>query len=203
MRAGQGFLAIWSDVPPELETDYLHWMTREHAQERLGVPGFRSVRFFRCIEGAQRRFFILYTLDDARVVASAAYLSRLNAPTPWSQRIMPMLMNFRRGGGTVEMHCGSGRGGVVAPVLVGATEAAGQSARLNGLVEQDRIVAGTLLRVAAAETDIRTNEKALRADDQSFDALVLVEALDAAALAPLAGTQHDVFTQIFALGAVD
>lgn len=203
MRAGQGFLAIWSDVPPERETDYLHWMTREHAQERLGVPGFRNVRFFRCISGAQRRFFILYILDDVRVVASDAYLSRLNAPTPWSQRIMPTLMNFRRGGGTVEMRCGSGRGGVVAPVLVGAAEAAGQLERLNGLVGQDRIVAGTLLRVAPAETGIRTNEKALRADDQSFDALVLVEALDEGALAPLPGTQHDVFAQIFALGTFD
>jgi hypothetical protein len=35
-----GFLAISSDVPAEQETDYLHGMTREHAQERLAIPGF-------------------------------------------------------------------------------------------------------------------------------------------------------------------
>ena len=28
---GAGFLAIWSDVKAEQETDYLHWLTREHA----------------------------------------------------------------------------------------------------------------------------------------------------------------------------
>jgi len=38
--SGPGFLAIWSDVPAEQETDDLHWMTREHAQERLAIPGF-------------------------------------------------------------------------------------------------------------------------------------------------------------------
>jgi len=42
----QGFLAIWSDVEPAGETDYLHWLTREHVQERLSVPGFRAVRIF-------------------------------------------------------------------------------------------------------------------------------------------------------------
>ncbi len=33
-----GFLGIWSDVAAQDETDYLHWLTREHTEERLGVP---------------------------------------------------------------------------------------------------------------------------------------------------------------------
>ena len=37
---GEGFLAIWSDISQENETDYLHWFSREHAIERLSVPGF-------------------------------------------------------------------------------------------------------------------------------------------------------------------
>ena len=43
---GAGFLAIWSDVRLEGETDYLHWLTREHTSERLGVDGFlRAVSY--------------------------------------------------------------------------------------------------------------------------------------------------------------
>lgn len=61
---GQGFFAVWSEVPAERETDDLHCMTREQAEERLTSPGFRSGRLFR--------------------------------------RIMPVLMNFSRGGGPVE-----------------------------------------------------------------------------------------------------
>ena len=36
----RGMLAIWSDVAPEAATDYLHWLTREHAEERGSTPGF-------------------------------------------------------------------------------------------------------------------------------------------------------------------
>ncbi len=47
MSTGQGFLGIFNDVPAAAETDYLHWLTREHTQERLSVPGFLRVRVFR------------------------------------------------------------------------------------------------------------------------------------------------------------
>ena len=34
---GNGYLAIWSDLAPEDETDWAHWITREHAAERIGI----------------------------------------------------------------------------------------------------------------------------------------------------------------------
>ena len=34
---GAGYLAIWSDLTPQDETDWAHWITREHAAERVGV----------------------------------------------------------------------------------------------------------------------------------------------------------------------
>jgi hypothetical protein len=82
-----GFLAIWSDVRIEQETDYLHWLTREHTSERLGVEGFLRVRVYRSLEVGIRRYFIHYELRSPDVVGSAAYLARLNTPTPWSQRM--------------------------------------------------------------------------------------------------------------------
>src|SRR5437016_14150544 len=103
---GTGYLAIWSDLAPEDETDYLHWMTREHAAERVGVEGFLAMRLFRAIGTPERRYFVLYELESADVVGGPDYLARLNAPTPWSQRIMPRLGNFVRGGGHIEASAG-------------------------------------------------------------------------------------------------
>ena len=79
-----GFLAIWSDIDPAAETDYLHWMSREHAIERVSIPGFLSVRLFRALDVDARRYFILYELENAGVVGGPDYLARLNQPTPWS-----------------------------------------------------------------------------------------------------------------------
>ena len=113
---GSGFLAIWSDVPPERETDYLHWLTREHTSERLGVEGFLRVRVYRALRQDVCRYFIHYELVSSGVVSSAPYLERLNAPTPWSQRIMPILGNFVRGGGNVVAEAGKGQGCVLAAI---------------------------------------------------------------------------------------
>jgi hypothetical protein len=33
---GSGFLAIWSDLAAEDETDWAHWVTREHSSDRWG-----------------------------------------------------------------------------------------------------------------------------------------------------------------------
>ena len=78
---GAGYLAIWSDLSPTDETDWAHWITREHAAERVGIRGFLACRIFRALGTAATRYFILYELDDENVVGGADYLARLNAPT--------------------------------------------------------------------------------------------------------------------------
>jgi len=86
---GAGYLAIWSDLAPEDETDWAHWITREHAEERVGISGFLACRVFRALGAAANRYFILYELDDEDVVGSADYLARLNAPMPLPGRRAP------------------------------------------------------------------------------------------------------------------
>ena len=115
MQGGE-FLAIWSDVEASKETDYLHWLTREHTAERVGVKGFLATRVFRALDTDIRRFFILYELEGPEVLSRPDYLARLDAPTPWSQRIMPLLGNFVRGGGRQVASTGTGQGGVIAAV---------------------------------------------------------------------------------------
>lgn len=178
---GEGFLAIWSDVDAPQETDYLHWLTREHTTERLGVDGFIAVRVFRAIDDTICRFLIVYELENAEALSGPAYLARLNAPTPWSRRIMPILRNFVRGGGRRTISKGIGRGGFVAalPSPEGLKDKAGV---VEGLASQDRIAVVHLLETDGEKTSIQTQEKKLRPQDQSFESLLLIEGLDQKAL---------------------
>ena len=179
---GAGYLAMWSDLAPQDHTDWAHWMTREHSLERVGITGFLGCRIFRALGTAVNRHFILYELEDQNVVGSPDYLARLNAPTPWSQSIMPRLGNFARGGGRIAASAGIGQGGIVAPLRLDAApswDVAAVTAELAGL---DRIIAARVLLTDAAQTSIKTREKGMRKNDGSFAALLLIEGMDEAAV---------------------
>jgi hypothetical protein len=200
----EGFLAIWSDIDPAAETDYLHWMTREHASERVGIPGFLAVRMFRALDVDPRRYFILYELEHAGVVGGADYLARLNQPTPWSQRIMPQLRNFARGGGHVAAVSGTGRGGFIAALRLDSV--AGADVAVAASAKHDRIAAVRVLATDHAQTSIQTREKGMRGGDRSFDGLLVIEGLDVPAVraaveqvAPGGSGDRAVYTTIFAL----
>ena len=150
-----GFLAIWSDVTAEQETDYLHWLTREHTTERLSVDGFAGVRVYRSLQGDVRRYFTRYDLRTPAVLASEAYLARLNAPTPWTQRIMRIVGNFARGGGRVLAEAGVGRGSILAAFKLDGQSFASPAATVLSIVAQDRIARAELLETDAEGTSIK------------------------------------------------
>src|SRR6185295_1417671 len=172
---GAGYLAIWSDLAPEHETDWAHWITREHAAERVGINGFLACRIFRALGVAVNRYFILYELDDDNVVGGPDYLARLNTPTPWSQRTMPKLGNFARGGGRIAASTGLGQGGIVAPLRLDTAPSFDAAAVTAELARLDRVIAARVLLTDIAKTSIKTNEKGLRSKDGSFAALLLIE----------------------------
>jgi tripartite ATP-independent transporter DctM subunit len=175
---GNGFLVIWSDVPSEHEMDYLHWLTREHTFERLGVDGFLGVRVYRALRSDVCRYFIHYRLTAAAVLASAPYVERLNAPTPWSQRIMPILGNFARGGGRVAAEVGQGYGGVLAAIKLAPLPEDIHDDKLASIAASDRIIAARLLETDLDRTSIATREKGIRAGDEVFAGVLLIEGLD-------------------------
>jgi hypothetical protein len=179
---GNGFLAIWSDLDPVAETDYLHWMAREHAKERVGIAGFVSMRMFRALDAVTHRYFILYELRDAGVVNSSDYLARLNQPTAWSRRMMPQLGNFVRGGGEVTAIFGLGRGGFVAALRLGADAIPDADRIAEEIALRDRIASVRVLVTDYARTSVKTREKGMRAGDRSFDGLLVIEGLDAASV---------------------
>jgi hypothetical protein len=203
-EANTGFLAIWSDVTFEQETDYIHWLTREHTAERLGVEGFAGVRVYRSVQTDICRYFIRYALAAPAVLASAAYLARLNEPTPWSQRIMPILGNFARGGGRVLARAGVGHGGIVAALKLESLSLGQHPAALERIVAGLRIVRAELLETDLDTTAIKTREKSLRERDTSFAGLLLIEGTDVSAVADAAdrlklGALGNIYSLVFQL----
>jgi hypothetical protein len=178
---GAGFLAIWSDIAPAALTDYRHWLTREHTTERVTTEGFLAVRVFRAGRSDINRFFILYELESAEVLDGPAYLARLNAPTPWSQRIMPQLGNFIRGGGVMTTRAGRGEGSTVAALRI--ERLPDQPQRLaDAIIALDSIAAVQIGATDHARTSVPTAEKDMRQQEGFFAGLLIIEALDEASL---------------------
>ncbi|MFP3558075.1 DUF4286 family protein [Paraburkholderia sp. SIMBA_049] len=180
-----GLLAIWSTIQEDVETDYLHWLTREHIFERVSVPGFISGRAYRKRDSAPSEYLIVYTLDDLSVVSSAPYIERLNNPTPWTQRIMPHLQHFRRGGGAMIAQAGhpGAFGSRLAVARCDAPPPKLEQDALNGIAAIDRMTQTWIMTVASDATSIETREKSMRTGAEGiFKGMVAIEALDDAAL---------------------
>ena len=178
---GAGFLAIWSDVEPRHLTDYRHWLTREHTTERVTTRGFLASRVFSMMHSGINRFFILYELESPEVLDGQAYLARLNSPSPWSQRIMPILGNFIRGGGVMAARAGRGEGSTVVALRI--ENLPKEPARLAAdIADLDGIAAVQIGVTDLARTSVPTKEKGMRKDEGVFAGLLLIEALDETSL---------------------
>ncbi|MEA2893613.1 MAG: hypothetical protein QOI05_4406 [Bradyrhizobium sp.] len=209
---GLGFLAIWSDVEQKALTDYRHWLTREHTTERVTTKGFLAVRVFRAERSDLERFFILYELESPEVLDGPAYMARLNAPTPWSQRIMPQLGNFVRGGGVMAARAGRGEGATISALRLEQLPDAPQRLA-DALAALDGIAAVQIGVTDRARTSVPTVEKGMRRQEGFFAGLLIIEALDeaslrgalraAAELAPqtIPGGEPEIYRGIFALDA--
>lgn len=178
-----GVLAVWVDAAPESEAEFNAWYTAEHVPERVGIPGFLSGARYRAVSGTPR-YLAWYATDDVGVLASAAYLDRLNHPTDWTRRIMPSFRNTVRSIFEVRATCGRGRGGIATTIrLAPAAETARPGVEwierevLPGLCKLDGIV-GAQLWTAAGGPQAPTSETALRGADAVCPAAVLIEAAD-------------------------
>lgn len=109
---GGGAVCIWHDLLPDALDDFYEWHNREHMPERVGIPGFRRGRRYIAIEGAPE-YFNLYEADSAEILGGQDYLNRLNAPTPWTQRVIPHFRNVARSICRVAFTNGTGSGGIM------------------------------------------------------------------------------------------
>jgi hypothetical protein len=130
--SGTGVIAIWHNLQNTVRADFYEWHNREHMPERLAVPGFHRGRRYRALEGGPE-YFNLYETADVGVLSSAAYLTRLNAPTAWTRRVVPGFRDVARSLCRVRASLGVGQGGVMLTqrFAVAATERDRVVARLG------------------------------------------------------------------------
>ncbi len=193
---GDGFLAIWSDVDRNSLTDYRHWLTREHTTERVTTNGFLASRVFRANRLDVERFFILYELESPEVLDGPAYLARLNSPTPWSQRIMPQLGNFVRGGGLMLVRAGRGEGCTISVLRVEHLPEQPKSLA-DAIVAIDGIAAVQIGATDRARTSVPTVEKGMRQQEGFFDGLLIIEALDEQSLRKALNKAAEIAPEVF------
>lgn len=86
---GKAALAMWWNVSADARPELEHWHAHEHFPERLGIPGFLRASRWTAVDDGDG-FFVMYELQDHAVLASPGYAARLNAPSPWSTRMMPL-----------------------------------------------------------------------------------------------------------------
>ncbi len=178
---GEAFLAVWNDVPEEFEDEFNIWYMREHMPERVAVPGFLGGRRYIAWERTFHRYFALYPTQTLAVLDSAEYLARLNAPSPWTQKMFPKLLNYMRGACRIVASRSEGVGGFITAIrlsLLDATLGLEKSASTSAAAEIHGLdgVTGVHIGVVDPEvTGIQSMERQLRTAEESFDAVVLVE----------------------------
>lgn len=192
---GNAALAMWWDMSPDMNCEFEHWHSHEHFPERLGIPGFRRGSRWSSATGGEGTF-VMYELQDYGVLSSPGYLARLNAPTPWSRKMMPHHRNMVR----CQCHVVETRGGGVArhALTIRLSPAAGREDELRtslrliiAKIAGRPGLAGAHLLKHETPAIAQTVEQEIRgAGDQVGDWILVVCGHDRTALEALA--QHEV-----------
>jgi hypothetical protein len=164
---------MWWDIAPAKRAEWEDWHTHEHMPERLRIPGF--LRGSRWVSG--NSYFVLYELDRAATLTGAAYLKRLNHPTPWSRQMMPQHRNMVRSLCRVRASFGGGLSHVL-----GTLRPAAPPRRLRDLSEQKGLTSVHLLQSQPMPRTPQTAEQRIRGGDAQADWVVLLGGYDAKAV---------------------
>lgn len=165
---GKGAITIWQDAPPHARADFFEWHNGEHMAERVGIAGFLRGRRFAAIVGAPE-FFTLYETADPSVHTSAAYLERLNNPTPLTRRVAPHMVNNIRSLCRVAYTSGEADGGLLVTLRYDVTPGSAEKhlalltqTLFPQLQQQPGIEAVHLCRADEAASSVQTEEKKSR-----------------------------------------
>jgi hypothetical protein len=191
---GSAVLAIWNDVAPGGDDEFVHWHTREHIPERVGVPGFLRGRRAVAVSG-NPKYFTLYETESVDTLRGGAYVARLNDPTPWTRRSLPLFRNTMRTACRVRLSLGEGVGGALATLDLGPESGREEeldawltSSTLPAISERPGVVGAHFCRADVAATEVRTEEKKLRDQPDALARWVLLlEAIDAPVLESVCG----------------
>jgi len=190
---GAGVLGMWWNVPAEAWSEFEDWHAHEHFPERLSIPGFRRASRWTSTDGAGDTF-VLYELEDHAILSSPPYVDHLNAPTPWSTKMMPHHRGMVRSQCRVLETCGAG---VAAHALtLRLSPAAGRETALRAALAS--LIAPLATRPGLTGAHLvrherppiaSTTEQRIRGNDREADWVLVVTGYDAAALEALASAE--------------
>lgn len=169
---GKAAVVIWFDVAAAVQAELVHWHTHEHMPERLGIPGF--LRGSRWVSG--RSFFVLYELDRPATLNGAAYLKRLNNPTPGSRKFMPHHRHMTRSLCGIRASFGRGLSGFMGTLRLAAKPRIKDFPSGNGLSSMHVLHSQPMPRTP------QTTEQKIRGGDAQADWVVLVGGYDPSAI---------------------
>ncbi|QHJ00636.1 hypothetical protein GT347_23210 [Xylophilus rhododendri] len=191
---GEAAIAMWWDMAGEMRAEFEHWHSHEHFPERMGVPGFQRGSRWASAEGGEG-FFVLYELQDYDTLSSPGYLARLNAPTPWSTRLMPHHRQMVRSQCRVLASHGGALAGHVLTVRLTPAEGAEDRLRqkLSALAQDIALrpgsTAGHLLQTRTPAMAATTEQQIRGGADQAADWIFLACGYELAALQALAADE--------------
>jgi len=183
---------MWWDIAPDLQAEFEDWHSHEHFVERLAIPGFSRGSRWASATGGEG-FFVMYELTGYETLSSAPYLAHLNAPTPWSTKMMPHHRNMVRSQCRVVESHGSGVGRHALTLRISAQPGRDDAMRaaLGALARatssRPGIVGGHLLRHALPNIG-ETTEQKIRGGDQAADWALVACGHDLSALERMLGS---------------
>ena len=189
---GKAVLAMWWNVSAESRTELEHWHAHEHFPERLALPGFRRASRWTAVDGSDG-FFVMYELEDHTVLASAPYVARLNAPSAWSTRMMPLHRGMVRSQCKVVHSHGAVTARHALTIHLSALDAQALQRRFGELAasvpQQPGLVGLHLLRHEAPALAATTEQQIRGNADRAADWVVVACGYDLAALRSLEATE--------------
>lgn len=189
---GDAAMVLFFDIAGD-HAEHDAWHTYEHMHERLSVPGFlRATRWV--AKAGTPDYMVIYELSGTDVGTSAAYLERLNNPTPWTRDMMSRYRHMIRGFCALAASSGFGLGH--AALSVRFTPRQDEEESLRERLGREALPALASLRGMASVHLFQpgppppmTSEQALRGRDTPMPWLLLATAYDAAVLGS-AASEH-------------
>jgi hypothetical protein len=180
---GKAAVAMWWKVRPEKRSEFIDWHSHEHFPERVSIPGFRrGSRWTGTFE--HEAFFVLYELERYETLTSKGYLDRLNAPTPWSIKMMPHHLSMVRSQCRVAASFGGGVATSLATIRL-SPDAGREKHLRKALVEilaelapKPGLTGAHLLLTDTPKTSSPTTEQQIRGADRVADWIVLLSGYD-------------------------
>jgi hypothetical protein len=184
---GKAAVAMWWTIRAEQLAEFGDWHSHEHFPERLGIAGFRrGSRWTSALD--PEGFFVLYELEQYETLTSRGYLDRLNAPTPWSTKMMPHHLDMVRSQCRVAASFGGGVAAALATIRL--SPQAGResdlkemlSETLHAWADKPGLTGAHLLVTDTPETSSPTTEQQIRGSDSAADWIVLLAGYDGEAV---------------------